>query len=209
MTDQQDSNKILTENTTKCQEPGRGALIIVLGILSIFLFILGPIFGIPAWVMGNKDLKKINKGLISDSEKNTTKAGMILGIISTLFFSTISFGIAIVVGINLFTSSSIQSNRDAILSEGEHISIIAQQYYRKPLAIGGGGNSFKGFTIPENLRITENGTYEVIIDSPEYIRIICKGKIIGTDGRNPIKVTFINSSENITFSTSRENNDYN
>ena len=38
-------------------EAGRGGLILTLGILSIVL--LGFFLGIPAWVMGNRDLKKI------------------------------------------------------------------------------------------------------------------------------------------------------
>ncbi len=62
-------------------EQGRGTLILVLGILSLFL--LGPILGIPAWIMGSGDLKKIREGRIPISEKGQTKAGMILGIIGT------------------------------------------------------------------------------------------------------------------------------
>ena len=82
-------------------ESGRGTLILVLGILGITL--LGLFAGIPAWVMGKTDLKKIEAGIISQSEKSTTKAGMILGIISTvLYIGTIVLGILLVIGINLF-----------------------------------------------------------------------------------------------------------
>jgi hypothetical protein len=70
--------------------PGRGTMILVLGILSIVLGItfcvfLGPALGIPAWVMGKKDEQEILKGVISQSELPATKAGKVCGIIGTIF----------------------------------------------------------------------------------------------------------------------------
>jgi hypothetical protein len=74
-----------TENATPVyHEAGRGVMILILGIIS--LVSLGPILGIPAWVMGYKDLKKIKAGIIAASEKSMTQAGMILGIISTVLY---------------------------------------------------------------------------------------------------------------------------
>jgi hypothetical protein len=67
---------------SQSQEEGRGVLILVLGILGVA--VLGPILGIPAWIMGRNDLKKIQEGKIPSSERALTKAGMILGIISTV-----------------------------------------------------------------------------------------------------------------------------
>ncbi|MCF7668827.1 MAG: hypothetical protein K9N48_03520 [Verrucomicrobia bacterium] len=67
------------ENTTN---QGRGVLILVLGILSIVLCApLGPF----AWIMGSGDLKKIGEGQISQDAKGLTQAGMICGIIGTVF----------------------------------------------------------------------------------------------------------------------------
>ena len=64
--------------------PGRGVLILVLGIVSFFCcgIILGPI----AWIMGAGDLKKIAAGQISQEAKGLTQAGMICGIISTILW---------------------------------------------------------------------------------------------------------------------------
>ena len=62
-------------------DPGRGVLILVLGILSILLCqVLGPF----AWIMGSGDLKKIAAGQISSEAKPLTQAGMICGIIATI-----------------------------------------------------------------------------------------------------------------------------
>ena len=72
---------------------GRGGVILTLGILAIVL--LGPITGIPAWVMGHHDLKEINAGLIPQTERGMTSTGMILGIIGTCLGVIILLGIFI------------------------------------------------------------------------------------------------------------------
>ena len=68
-------------DTVSPTEPGRGATILVLGILSL---VFGLVLGIVAWVMGSKDLGKIRQGIIPQSEKGKTAAGMTLGIVGTL-----------------------------------------------------------------------------------------------------------------------------
>jgi len=63
-------------------EPHRGALILVLGILSIVLCaILGPI----AWILGKSDLAKIDAGRMDPEGRGITTAGMICGIVGTVF----------------------------------------------------------------------------------------------------------------------------
>ena len=180
-------NTSSSEQSTQFQEPGRGTVILVFGILSIIL--LGPFLGIPAWVMGNKDLKKIKNGIISLTEKTTTKAGMILGIIGTFFSAFIViFGIAVVVGINLFSASATQANRDALISDCANIAAMAQQYYRKPASMGGGSNSFIGFEINPNLSKNANGKYILENVDSESLSIVGEGREIGNDGSNVIKV---------------------
>ncbi|VAX39569.1 hypothetical protein MNBD_PLANCTO03-53, partial [hydrothermal vent metagenome] len=65
--------------------PHRGTLILVLGILSIVISCLP--FGIFAWIMGKGDLNKIETGQMDPEGKGLTKAGMICGIIGTIFFA--------------------------------------------------------------------------------------------------------------------------
>lgn len=84
---------------TQSQEEGRGVLILVLGILGIA--VLGPILGIPAWIMGRNDLKRIQEGRIPSSERALTKAGMILGIISTVLFGLVLALFFIILVINI------------------------------------------------------------------------------------------------------------
>ena len=61
----------------------RGTLILILGILS--LVFCGIFTGIPAWVMGNADLKDMDAGTMDPAGRGATNAGRILGIISVVF----------------------------------------------------------------------------------------------------------------------------
>jgi flagellar basal body-associated protein FliL len=71
---------VSTESATP-RDSGRGGLILTMGILSIvFLWIFT---GIPAWVMGKRDLTRIRRGEISPNQKGLTQSGMILGILGT------------------------------------------------------------------------------------------------------------------------------
>ena len=63
-----------------------------------------------------------------------------------IVLGVIIVGIAIVVGINLFNANAESSTKDSIISEGNNIGAIAQQYYMKPTSMGGGGNNFTGLT---------------------------------------------------------------
>ncbi len=76
-----------------------------------------------------------------------------------IVLGVIIVGIAVVVGINVFTAQSEESSKDAIVSDCTNLGAMAQQYFRKPTAMGGGGNAFTGWTIPSNLDTTANGTY--------------------------------------------------
>jgi len=85
------------------EQPGRGGLILALGILSVVA--LGFIVGIPAWVMGNHDLKRIRLGRIVADQKGLTTAGMVIGIIGT-FLS----GAAVIVVILAVTTTLVTFN---------------------------------------------------------------------------------------------------
>ena len=60
-------------------KPHRGVLILVLGILGFVL--CGPFTAIPAWVMGNSDLKAMAAGEMDRAGEALTQAGKICGII--------------------------------------------------------------------------------------------------------------------------------
>jgi len=82
-----------------------------------------------------------------------------------IVLGVIIVGIAVVVGINLFNASAEESAKDTIASECTNLGAMALQYYKKPVALGGGGNAFDatngglGFIIPTTLQTTTSGTY--------------------------------------------------
>jgi hypothetical protein len=84
-----------------------------------------------------------------------------------IVLGVIIVGIAVVVGINLFNANAEESAKDTLVSEGTNIGAMAQQYYKKPGALGGGGNSFDGsrsgtpsvpaFAVPDRLDTSSVG----------------------------------------------------
>jgi hypothetical protein len=81
-----------------------------------------------------------------------------------IVLGVIIVGIAVVVGINLFNANAEESAKDSMVSEGTNLGAMAQQFFKKPVALGGGGNSFTGFVdakIPANLRNSPTGKWAV------------------------------------------------
>jgi hypothetical protein len=68
-------------------QPHRGAAVLVLGILSLITSCF-PL-GIAAWVMGHGDLAAMRRGDMDPSGEGITRAGQILGIISTVLVMAI------------------------------------------------------------------------------------------------------------------------
>ena len=71
-------------------------------------------------------------------------------------------GIAIAVGISMFRTNARNSNRDAVINDMNNIAALAQQYYRKPISMGGGAQSFKGFWADSATLNNANGQYEFV-----------------------------------------------
>jgi len=78
-----------------------------------------------------------------------------------VILGVIIVGIAIAIGISLFGSQSIASNRDAMISDMHHLSMIAYQFRISLRSMGGGEGDYSTFVIPVQLRNTNNGTYSV------------------------------------------------
>jgi hypothetical protein len=91
-----------------------------------------------------------------------------------IVLGVIVVGIAVVVGINLFTVNAVSANRDGVVSDLNNLGSMAQQYYRKPTAMGGGGRTFTGWVIPTKTDTTPNGTYAATI-SAQSITIVGTG----------------------------------
>jgi len=98
-------------------------------------------------------------------------------------------GVAVVVGITLFNSNSVSANRDGISNDMNSLATLAREYYNKPQALGGGGNSFAGWDITSSgLASTANGTYTATI-TDQLVTIVGTGTQTGNDGSSNVKET--------------------
>jgi hypothetical protein len=108
-----------------------------------------------------------------------------------IILGVIIVGIAIAVGLSLFSAQSVQSNRDAMINDLNNLAAQAYQFRIRPTSMGGGQGDYTTFTIPIKMRTNENGTY-VASPSSNSIDIIATSAqnasnyitvTIDTDGR--------------------------
>jgi hypothetical protein len=104
-----------------------------------------------------------------------------------IVLAIIIVGIAIAVSIALFRANAIQQKRDVLIEETSSLAAMAIQYYKKPQAMGGGGNSFIGWQIPPQMIQTANGSHMVSNLAPGEVKIVGTGNEVVT-GSDSIKV---------------------
>jgi hypothetical protein len=78
-----------------------------------------------------------------------------------IILGLIIVGIGIAVGIAQFGSSSISSNKDALINDLNNLSINAYQFKILPSSMGGGSGSYARYAIPAKLRSNEDGTFTI------------------------------------------------
>jgi hypothetical protein len=76
-----------------------------------------------------------------------------------IILGVIIVGIAIAVGLSLFSAQSVQSNRDAIINDLNNLAAQAYQFRIRPTSMGGGQGDYSTFTIPTKMQTNENATY--------------------------------------------------
>jgi type II secretory pathway pseudopilin PulG len=70
-------------------------------------------------------------------------------------------GVAIVIGLALFSGQNTASNRDAMINDLNHLGAMAHQYRMALKVQAGGQGSYVGFVIPSRMRSNDNGTYSL------------------------------------------------
>ena len=79
-----------------------------------------------------------------------------------IILGVIIVGIAIAVGLSLFSAQSVASNKDAIVNDLGNLAATAYQFKIRPVSMGGGGGSYTGFTIPSKMSSNDNATYTAV-----------------------------------------------
>ncbi len=109
-----------------------------------------------------------------------------------IILGVIIVGIAIAVGLSLFTSQSIQSNKDAMINDINNLAANAYQFNIRPTSMGGGGGTFAGWSIPVKMSSNENAQYSesggaatgiVIYGKSANIASNTVNASVGSDGR--------------------------
>lgn len=90
-------------------------------------------------------------------------------------------------GTSIFNSYLQTTNRDNLLATMNLMANQAQQYYRKPTNLGGGGNTFDGFTAPDKLLQADYGRIRVRIRN-NRINLVGIGVETGYDGQAVVRV---------------------
>jgi len=118
-----------------------------------------------------------------------------------IVLGVIIVGIAVVVGINVFTAQNTNSNRDAVTSDLTQLASMAQQFYKKPSALGGGSNTFTGWAIPANMVKNPNGSYSATVTATT-VTLVGKGTTTLTaGGTDTVQVTMVVGADKINSTT--------
>jgi hypothetical protein len=107
-----------------------------------------------------------------------------------IILGVIVVGIAVAVGITMFQDNAVSANRDAVINDLVNLASRAQQFYRRPVALGGGQGAWDGSNggtalTMSNLTskpVNANGTYVLGTVSAGSVIINGTGTETGTDG---------------------------
>jgi hypothetical protein len=125
-----------------------------------------------------------------------------------IILGVIVVGIAVAVGITMFSDNAVSANKDAVTNDLVNLASRAQQYYRRPTALGGGQGSFTGLTadVAGLARLTSkatnaNGTYSVLTAGDgTSVELQGVGTENGTDGSQIlVKMLVFADSTAVTF----------
>lgn len=114
-----------------------------------------------------------------------------------VILGVIIVGIAIAVGLTMFTSNAVESSRTAIINDLGYYAMRARQIYVKPKQLGGTNRDFTGITLNmlTPLSENENGRYYVDSTSRDEIILMGVGRIVVHNDTIRIRMR-INEAEN-------------
>ena len=109
-----------------------------------------------------------------------------------IILGVIIVGIAIAVGLSLFSAQSIQANKDAIINDLNNIAAHAYQFKIRPSSMGGGQGSYSGYAIPSKMSSNENAVFSVTSATATAVTIVATSSanttntvtaVVDSDGR--------------------------
>ena len=125
-----------------------------------------------------------------------------------IILGVIVVGIAVAVGITMFSDNAVSANKDAVTNDLVNLASRAQQFYRRPTALGGGQGSFviltadvAGLAKLTSKATNSNGTYKIkTAGTATQVVLNGLGTEKGTDGNAlNIDMTVLADSTSVTF----------
>jgi len=108
-----------------------------------------------------------------------------------IILGVIIVGVAIAVGISMFSGQSIQSNKDAILSDLNNLGADAYQFKIRPASMGGGNGAYDNSAGGAAYSIKASGPWGTSNPNATY----------SITAQSATSVTFQGSSKTVTAST--------
>jgi len=104
-----------------------------------------------------------------------------------ILLGIIAVGVAIAIGISLYSGQSIINNKDNLLNSITYISGDAFAYFQRVNIMGGGSGTYNNYIPPYGLRDNDDGTITVIVGGGGLTI-----EVIGTSkyGYGTVRVTF-------------------
>ncbi len=122
-----------------------------------------------------------------------------------IVLGVILVGVAVVLGIQYFSVGAEEGAKDELVSHSMTIGANAQQWYKKPVAMGGGGGSWTangGWTVPVKLQTSTNCGTATVSTTDGSITVTKIGYVATvTDQKVTIVATPENSDYNFTVTT--------
>jgi len=106
-------------------------------------------------------------------------------------------GVAVVVGINLFTANAIEAKRNNVTNDLIHLASEAQKFYKTPTALGGGSNKFTGWDIPELLKTNANGNFTATVSENNVVIIGVGNEVVQGNDSVEVKITVLPTEFNV------------
>jgi len=106
-----------------------------------------------------------------------------------IILGIIIVGVAIVVGINVFTGNAIEAKRNNVTNDLLHLASEAQKYYKTPSAMGGGSSSFTGWVIPAGLESNADGNYSATVTAQSVVLVGIGNEVVQGNDSVQVKMT--------------------
>ncbi len=106
-----------------------------------------------------------------------------------IILGIIIVGVAIVVGINVFTGNAIEAKRNNVTNDLLHLASEAQRYYKTPSAMGGGSSSFTGWVIPAGLESNADGSYSATVTAQSVVLVGIGNEVVQGNDSVQVKMT--------------------